>query len=109
MGKTIALQPEIKPSYKYNIDQQIGLLRHDRNLIQKVIAHLKGEGISRNQFYSDRSIPIGSKKSISADRLLKYSQVFECPIDELVNSSIKAKSIREALSPKRRVKHSLKS
>jgi hypothetical protein len=108
MGKTIALIPTHKPKFKYNLNHQIGRLQYKANLIQQLVDHLAPYGITRNEFYSDRKIPLGSKKSITSDRLMIYAQVFECTIDQLVNEPIKAKSIREVISPKRRRKTGLK-
>lgn len=92
MAKTISLRPKVTPRFKYGINHQIGLLPHKRDLIQQLISHLAKEGISRNEFYTDRAIPMGSTKSIPADRLLKYAQVFDCTIDDLLNDKVSAKS-----------------
>lgn len=108
MGKTIRLTPTARPSYKYNINHQIGLLPFKRNLIQQIIDHLAKSGITRNEFYSDRAIPFGSDKSIPSDRLMIYAKVFECAIQDLVNHKVNADSIRDVMIPKRkRVKHGL--
>lgn len=107
MAKTIRLKSRVKPSYKYNIDQQIGLLSFKKNLINELIEHLAKYGITRSEFYRDRAIPFGSEKSISADRLMIYAKVFDCTTEELVNHEINARSIREVMDGKK-IKSSLK-
>lgn len=107
MAKTVRLKPVSKPSFKYNINQQIGLLPFKKNLIQEVIEHLAKYGITRNEFYADRAIPFGSEKSISSDRLMIYAKVFDCTTEDLVNHEINARSIREVMDGKK-VKSSLK-
>ncbi len=96
MAKTVRLKVERKPSKKYNIDQQIGLLPREV-AVADIIKHLEQCGVTRDDFYRDRRIPYGSAKSISAYRLQIYAQVFDCSIDDLQNHQIKAKSIREAV------------
>lgn len=95
------MRPKRVPRFKYALNQQIGLLPHKRDLIGQLIQHLQNEGISRNEFYSDRAIPFNSPKSIPSDRLLKYASVFDCSIDDLINQPVKAKSFLEATSPRR--------
>jgi hypothetical protein len=93
MGKTIRLHKKVKPVYKYGINEQVSLL--DRKIkVGDLLTHLADNAISRTEFYSDRNIPYGSEKSIPSDRLLKYAQVFDCSVEELLNEEIKATSIR---------------
>jgi hypothetical protein len=93
MGKTIRLHKKVKPIYKYGINEQVSML--DRKIkVGDLLKHLNENGISRTEFYADRNIPYGSEKSIPSDRLFKYSQVFDCSVEELLNEEIKATSIR---------------
>lgn len=96
MAKTVRLKPDIKPSKKYNIEQQLGLIPRSVT-IETVIKYLESFGVTRDDFYRDRRIPYGSSKSISADRLQIYAQVFDCSIEDLQNQPVKARSIREAI------------
>lgn len=96
MAKPVRLNIDRKPEKKYNIDQQLQLLSRGITTMM-IIDHLKKFGVSRDDFYSDRRIPYGSAKSISADRLQIYAQVFDCTIEDLQNQPVKAKSIREAI------------
>jgi hypothetical protein len=99
MAKTVKLNPDMKPKYKYNLNHQIGLL--PKNVpIGKIVEHLLNSNITKDEFYRDRAIPFGSPKSISHDRLMVYAQVFECSIEDLTNQHIKAKSIREVMDNK---------
>lgn len=107
MAKTIRLKTRTKPSYKYNINQQIGLLPFKKNLIDQLITHLAKHDVTRNEFYADRSIPFGSDKSIPHDRLYIYATVFDCTVDDLVNHEVKATSFRETLGEKK-IKTTLK-
>ena len=100
MAKTIRLRiPKSKPNYKYAINDQMALLPRSWK-VKDVITHLEKEGITRNEFYADRDIPFGSEKSISSDRLLIYTQVFECSIEDLMNHTIDAKPIRAIVREK---------
>lgn len=98
MGKTIRLHKKLTPKYKYNINEQLGLLPRELK-IQKVLQHLKLNGISHHQFYADRAIEYGSDKSIPSDRLLIYTKVFDCSIEDMMNHTIKAQSLRELNAP----------
>lgn len=100
MAKVIQLQKnKPRPKYKYAINEQInGLPRTYK--INQLIQHLADQGITRNEFYSDREIPYNSEKSISADRLLIYCKVFDCSIDDLINHEVKATSLRQTIGKK---------
>lgn len=95
MAKIIALKKsKLKPKYKYALEEQLDMLpRH--MTIAEVEEHLKKHEISRDAFYSDRRITFGSKSSIPSDRLFIYAKVFDCPVQDLLNQEIKAKSIRQ--------------
>ncbi len=93
MAKPVRPTVDRNPSKKYNIEQQLDLLSRAIS-IEVVVEHLKKFGVSRDDFYRDRRIPYGSAKSISADRLQIYAQVFDCTIEDLQNQPVKAKSIR---------------
>jgi hypothetical protein len=95
MGKTLPLHKKQKSPYKYAINDQLNMLPRTMKT-NDVVEHLKTFGISRNEFYSDRKIAWGSKKSISADRLIIYAKVFDCTTDELVLDKVKATSIRQS-------------
>lgn len=107
MAKTIRFRTNLKPTYKYSLNRLIGELPRTIK-IKDLVKHLVDSGITQTEFYRDRIIPIGSKKSITADRLLIYANVFDCTTDDLLNDQVKAKSIHEVMRPKRQVKHSLK-
>lgn len=95
MAKIIRLK-KTKPAYKfkYAINEQIGML--PRNMtINELIDYLEKVGINRNAFYRDRDIRFGSESSIPSDRLFIYAKVFDCPVDDLINQPVKAKSIRQ--------------
>ena len=100
MAKVISLK-KVKhtPKFKYALNEQLNKLPRNTT-IDDVILHLKKEGISRNEFYADRNIPFGSESSIPSDRLFIYADVFDCPLADLMNQPIKAKSIREKLNQK---------
>lgn len=95
MAKIIRLKKtKAKPKFKYALNEQVGSLpRHME--INDLISHLEANGISRNEFYADRKIPYGSDSSIPSDRLFIYAQVFDCPVGDLLNHSVKAESIRQ--------------
>lgn len=82
-----------KFAYKYSINDQLNLLPRTMKM-QEVIAHLESFGISRNEFYADRNISLASSRSIPSDRLIIYSKVFDCKIEQLINKQITATSIR---------------
>lgn len=94
MGKTIRLHSKPKPKYKYALREQKGYLPGSINN-NAIIEHLAKNGITRNEWYADRSILFDSDKSIPADRLQKYVIVFGRSIDELQNHTVKATSILE--------------
>ena len=95
MAKVIQLKhSKPKPKYKYAINEQLGML--PRNMtIADVTDHLKKNGITRDSFYRDREILYGAESSIPSDRLFIYAKVFDCPVQDLLNQEIKAKSIRQ--------------
>lgn len=94
MAKIIPLKKtKITPKFKYTLEEQISALPRSMSIMD-VVKHLEKDKISRNEFYADRAIPFGSAKSIPSDRLFIYSKVFECPVEDLMNHSIKATSIR---------------
>ena len=84
--------------YKYNINQQIERLPYKPNLIDQIVTHLKAQGITRASFYRDRIIRLNSTQSIPSDRLIIYSKVFECSTEDLLNHTIKARSIRQVMN-----------
>lgn len=100
MGKTVKLNPRVRSKYKYNLNREISLLPRTLT-IKKLIQHLASSGVSRDEFYSDRSIELGSDKSIPSDRLMIYAQVFDCETTDLINHEVKAVSIRDALGKQR--------
>lgn len=96
MAKTRKLNPDVKPKYKYNINHQLGLL--PKNLpISKVVEHLATHNVTKDEFYRDRSILLGSTKSIPEDRLVIYAIVFDCEVHDLRNQQVKARSIRAVM------------
>jgi hypothetical protein len=95
MAKVVKLpKTKIRPKYKYGINHQLTLLPRTVK-VDDVVDHLEKDGITRSEFYWDRSIAFGSDKSISSDRLLIYCKVFDCTISDLINHEVKATSIRE--------------
>jgi len=93
MTKTIRLKKQKhQPTYKFKINDQIDLLPRSSK-IKSIIKYLQGFGISRSDFYRDRNLPFASKKSISDDRMVIYSQLFDCTVDELRNSTITVKPL----------------
>lgn len=95
MAKIIPLKRQrIKPKYKYALNEQVAALPRSQT-IEDLVKHLEDSGISRNEFYNDRKIQFGSQKSIPADRLLIYAQVFSCALEDLLNQQVKAKAFRE--------------
>lgn len=94
MAKTVKLNPTVKPTLKYKLNDQLGLLPRELS-INDVVEHLKKYGVSQDQFYRDRKIKFNSDHSIPSDRLIIYSKVFDCSIDDLMNHEVNAKSIRE--------------
>ena len=99
MAKTIRLKtPRLKPKFKYNINDQIDLLPRQFQ-VNDIVKHLAKSGITRNEFYRDRSIQFGNSKSIPSDRLITYAQLFDCDIKELMNHTIETQSLRGSINP----------
>lgn len=99
MAKTIRLKtPRLKPQFKYSINEQLTMLPRQFK-ISDVLAHLSKSGITRNEFYRDRAIKFGSSQSIPSDRLKAYSHMFDCADEDLMNYSIKTRSLRDSINP----------
>ena len=94
MGKTIKLHKKVKPKYKYAINEHVAMLPRSTK-VSDLVKHLEDSGISRDEFYRDREIAFASDKSIPSDRLFIYAQVFDVPVEDLMNHTIKAKSLRQ--------------
>lgn len=95
MAKVIPLKKyKSNPKFKYSLNEQLSQLPRN-TAINDVILHLEKEGVSRNEFYADRAIEFGSEKSIPSDRLFIYAAVFDCPVQDIMNQPVKAKSIRQ--------------
>lgn len=95
MAKVIALpRKKTIPKYKYALNEQISMLPKSMKTAE-VVEHLKENKVTYDEFYRDRKIPYGSESSIPSDRLFIYAKVFDCPVADLLNHEIKAKSIRQ--------------
>ncbi len=70
---------------KYNLEALLLTLTHRKRFMTTVLSHLEKHGISKTVFYSDKSIPYGSERSIPADRLLTYAQLFNTTMELLIN------------------------
>ncbi len=106
MGKTIRMRTGSKKptiTFKFNIDERRGMLPQSITT-QDLLDYLDVNGISRDEYYYDRKIQTGSDKSPTVDRLLIYSKVFGCSLDDLINYKIDVKSIYDKLPKLARVK-----
>jgi len=100
MTKVIPLKKiKITPKYKYGINEEIQKLPRTVK-VRDIVKFIATAGISKDQFYRDREILLGSETSISADRLLIYCKVFDCSIDDLINHEVKATSLRQSIGKK---------
>lgn len=92
--------------YKYKIKEMAGKLpRHITTEI--LVKELGRHNVSRDAFYRDQKIELGSDQSIPLDRMDAYATVFGCTIEELKNYSPKGKSIHEIIAAKSKLKTGL--
>lgn len=88
-----------KLEFKYKINYQVSQLPREL-AIGDIVSLLEKYGISKDQFYRDRKILIKSSTSITTDRLMIYAKIFDCSINELLNTQVQnVKSIRSHLKP----------
>lgn len=80
--------------YKYNLNHRFSLLPRSITL-EQLIAHLEKCGISERTFYRDRSMVAGEISDMTVERLMKYAQVFNCQLQELINYKVKAQPIEK--------------
>jgi len=93
MAKTIRLhKSKPLPTYKYRLQELVDALPKSTTMasLEKL---LKDHGISQSQFYRDRTARYTSDFNIPVDRMVVYSQLFDTPIEELMNHTIKVKPL----------------
>ena len=93
MAKTIRLhKSKPLPTYKYRLQELVDALPKSTTMasLEKL---LKDQGISQNEFYRDRTARYNSDFNIPVDRMVVYSQLFDTPIEELMNHTIKVKPL----------------
>lgn len=94
--------------YKYKIKEMAeNLPRHITTDI--LVKELGRHNVSRDSFYRDQKIALGSDQSIPLDRMDAYATVFGCTIEDLKNYMPKGKSIIEVLASKSKAKSGLKT
>lgn len=87
-----------KPKYKYNLIQ-VYKDQHKSFNRKTLIAKLEKVGISERTFYRHGSILLKSDQDITVDQLIKYAEIFDCSVDQLINRDSKqSKKIKTGLS-----------
>jgi hypothetical protein len=92
-----------KVKFKYAINHHLNLIPREVS-IDDILKILKKHGINKVTFYRDRNLTDKSESSIPSDRLVVYSKLFDCTLDDLLNYDIKVASIQQRLNKKHGVK-----
>ena len=95
--------------FKYAINHYLNLIPREVSM-GDILKILEKHGVNKITFYRDRNLTIKSESSIPSDRLVIYSKLFECSIDDLLNSEVSIKSIHQELLSKKsskKLKHGL--
>jgi len=87
---------------KYNINKKIDALPRTVT-INKLLEILQKQVVSRSTFYADKAIELNSKTSIPTDRLLVYTKIFNCSIEDLLNVKSSTKSASKTAKPGNKV------
>lgn len=91
-GEEIATMADVK--YKYNLNHHINFL--PAYWTAKAIAEeVEKYGIPSRTFYRDKSLKLTDRADITGERLLIYSRLFNCTIDQLINYNKKVKPLNE--------------
>jgi hypothetical protein len=93
MAKTIKLhKSKPLPTYKYRLQELVDGLPKSTTM-QSLQELLKRHRITANQFWRDRTARYTSDFNIPVDRMVVYSQLFDTPIEQLMNHTIKVKPL----------------
>jgi hypothetical protein len=112
MGKIVKLKSGIAKTHKYKLIELINSVPHSiskAEIVDQIIelGTANELPISKSEIYADRSIPYGSKKSIPNDRMMLYEIFFSCTREDILNHTVKGKSIYDTFKAKRKTKHGL--